>query len=107
MSFLRKGFKPRYCLAIVGIGRYGFDDNIGYILRGDRKEFAVRGVFATPEAAISEGAKAGCFDGCFDGYIWKPVRLNKAICQAHRAFLKNDSQGSLIVPVKLLEIVEP
>lgn len=101
----------RYCLAIVGIGRYGFDDNIGpepaaravgYILRGDFKEFAVRGVFATPEAAISEGAKAGCFD-----YIWKPVRLNKAICQAHRAFLKNDSQGSLIVPVKLLEIVEP
>lgn len=92
----------RYCLAIVGIGRYGFDDNIGYILRGDLKEFAVRGVFATPEAAISEGAKAGCFD-----YIWKPVRLNKAICQAHRAFLKNDSQGSLIVPVKLLEIVEP
>ena len=93
----------RYCLAIVGIGRYGFDDNIGYILRGDLKEFAVRGVFATPEAAISEGAKAGCFDD----YIWKPVRLNKAICQAHRAFLKNDSQGSLIVPVKLLEIVEP
>ena len=92
----------RYCLAIVGIGRYGFDDNIGHILRGDLKEFAVRGVFATPEAAISEGAKAGCFD-----YIWKPVRLNKAICQAHRAFLKNDSQGSLIVPVKLLEIVEP
>ena len=53
----------RYCFAIVGIyGRYGLADNIGYIFRGDLKEFAVRGVFATPEAAISEGAKAGCFE---------------------------------------------